>query len=105
MAVVVTVAGAVSTTSLLFSYDGPVVLDALERSLSLVSASHVTLTGAGFGAHDYTIGASMGAFGCTGTSWLSDSAISCKLASGVVSGDISLSAIRGCRVCRVCLPQ
>ena len=36
MAVVVTVAGAVSTSTLLFSYDGPVVLDALERSLSLV---------------------------------------------------------------------
>ncbi|KAJ1478483.1 hypothetical protein T484DRAFT_1904516 [Baffinella frigidus] len=105
MPIVVSVVGEVSTSTLLFSYNGPVVLDALERSLSLVSASHVTLTGSGFGAHDYTVGASMGPFGCTATSWLSDSAIACKLAAGVLSGDVSLKAIRGCSVCRVCLPQ
>ena len=91
-----------SRTSL-FTYDGPAILDVTGRAEG-INGDHVTLSGIGFGSHDYTIRAMISTYGCISTGWVAETSIICKLNPGVVAGEVTLSAVRDSSFCRKCVP-
>jgi len=92
-----------TTKTSMFSYDGPAILD-VTVSAGGTSADHVTLSGVGFGSHDYTIRATISTYGCVSTGWIAETSIVCKLNPAVIAGDVTLSAVRDSEFCRKCVP-
>jgi len=93
-----------TTKTALFTYDGPTILDVTGRAES-ISGDAVTLSGVGFGKHDYTIQAVISTYGCVGTGWIAETTIVCKLNPGFTAGDVTLSAVRDSQFCRKCVPD
>jgi len=93
-----------TTKTAIFTYDGPAILDVTGRAEG-ISGDAVTLSGVGFGKHDYTIHAVISTYGCVGTGWIAETSIVCKLNPGVTAGDVTLSAVRDSEFCRKCVPD
>ena len=92
----------VSTSTNMFSYDGPKVGD---LSAGTDSAPVVLMSGTNFGTNDLTLSAVISTAGCAATSWMSDTSLVCTLNKGYVFRDIPLSEADKVRVCRKCKPQ
>eukprot|EP00961_Rhodomonas_salina_P046333 621865-Rhodomonas_salina.3 len=81
--IVVTVAMQLDTTSLLFTYDAGLV-----SSISLTNAptrsvgSSITLAGLNYAVADSSLLARVGGTSCQDSTWISDTAVSCRVASG-----------------------
>jgi len=90
------------TTTGIFSYDAPKILDMWDPVPSNTLATDVTLSGQSFGLAAYSLLASVGTYGCSATDWISDTSLRCKLNKGVVAGDVTLAAIVDGELCRMC---
>jgi hypothetical protein len=94
----------VSTSTNVFSYDGPKVAR-VQGELQSLSASEVLLSGVNFGVHDLTLSAIISTAGCATTSWMSDTSLKCTLNEGYVFQDVPLAVADKIRVCAKCKPD
>ena len=81
MAVIeVTVGGFVGTGLELFSFDAAVA-SIVWQNAPLTGDGSVTVTGLGFGVHEYTATAAFGSAACSTSSWSSGTSVTCQAAS------------------------
>jgi len=69
-----------------FSYDSPIVTSVAVANMPDSGGAVVSLSGVNFGAIDVTSSATISVTLCASTVWTSDSAVSCRTATGGVSG-------------------
>ena len=53
----------------------------------MVPQTSLTMTGTGFGIHDYTSQVRIGNWACEASAWVSDTAVQCKVSSSSVRPD------------------
>ena len=80
--VAVTISDLISTALMMFSYDGPVVSDAMPRSGAAAGQGSLTIAGLNFGTSDLTSSIGIGHSLCSTTSWSSASSIQCGHGAG-----------------------
>ena len=91
-----------ATTTTLFTFDGPKILDMFDAINSDTKAVEVTLSGKNFGRTTYSLSAMIGTYGCSATDWIADTSLRCKLNEGYTAGDVTLAAVHDGKICRTC---
>ena len=93
---------ATCSTSNLFTYDAPKILDVWDSGSAETDAREITLHGRNFGSAAYSLFAVVGTYGCSATRWISDTSLRCKLNEPFVAGDVTLAAVEDSQICRMC---
>jgi hypothetical protein len=74
-----------STLTEAYSYERPMLSEILPANAAATGRMTITCFGSNFGLVDYTVAFRVGGTACEASRWVADSAVKCKLASGVSS--------------------
>ena len=94
--IVLTVFENEGTFTLVYTYDSPVPSGASWQNGPTTGEVTITIVGRNFGAKQYSPRGRLGATTCASSSWVSDSALSCKLPRGrgaITGASVSLNSV------------